>query len=360
MERQYRSHIYQCRICIKWMLKYKCLGMTLTIVFFLIFKNAEFCDQKPSLTSAILNCDDCFKQTWDIVLNNANICRFFVNGGFDMPQVLITVPSSPENENIRNTIRSTWLSTVQNNTSNIRYVFVLGYSQNGSVNAKVKKESIFQKDIVQFSFLDMYDNLTYKSIMGYKWATKFCQKALFVMKADDDVYLNIPELIRRVYKNRYSLQNRMGGLCNSGDKRVSDLSSKWYVSTSEYPYRIYPTFASGFGYITSMNVVQKIVHKSRTVPYFRLEDVYMGFVMKKLGLGCFSLYGIFHTSKLTPNVCNLKNKEFLLLHHVSPDVVRKIWKTSCSVSSIPKHSKINDVIFRLYYHLTIIVGFFSF
>ena len=49
---------------------------------------------------------------------------------------------------------------------------------------------IVHQDILQWDFMDTYNNLTIKSILALKWAPAFCSTAKFVIKMDDDVFLN--------------------------------------------------------------------------------------------------------------------------------------------------------------------------
>ncbi len=42
---------------------------------------------------------------------------------------------------------------------------------------------------------DTYHNLTLKTVMGLKWASIFCPQAKFVLKTDDDIYVNLPLLL---------------------------------------------------------------------------------------------------------------------------------------------------------------------
>ena len=40
-------------------------------------------------------------------------------------------------------------------------------------------------------FLDTYRNLSYKSILGKLWVSNFCEQADFVIKADDDMFVDL-------------------------------------------------------------------------------------------------------------------------------------------------------------------------
>ena len=68
---------------------------------------------------------------------------------------------------------------------------MLGYSTEQLQQDSIRNESLVHGDIVQGNFLDSYKNLTYKTVMGHMWVSRFCRQAEFVMKADDDIYLDL-------------------------------------------------------------------------------------------------------------------------------------------------------------------------
>ena len=71
---------------------------------------------------------------------------------------------------------------------------------------KIKAESFIYGDIIQENFIDGYYNLTLKTIMGFKWSSKYCSNAKFIMKLDDDVVVNTFDLLN--YLNRIYLTDR--------------------------------------------------------------------------------------------------------------------------------------------------------
>ncbi|NWI44367.1 B3GT5 galactosyltransferase, partial [Picathartes gymnocephalus] len=58
--------------------------------------------------------------------------------------------------------------------------------------------------------------------------------------------------------------------------------SKWYVSREEYPGKTYPPFCSGTGYVLSSDVASQIYNISESVPFIKLEDVFIGLCLDKL------------------------------------------------------------------------------
>jgi hypothetical protein len=57
-------------------------------------------------------------------------------------------------------------------------------------------------DILQESFLDSYANLTLKSVMLLKWFTRECDKVPYVLKTDDDMYINLKQLFQLTVANK--------------------------------------------------------------------------------------------------------------------------------------------------------------
>ena len=83
--------------------------------------------------------------------------------------------------------------------------------------------------------------------MGFKWATEFCSNAHFIMKTDDDVYVNINGLFRTLLIHGSSLTTSVAGICELGSLRDTNPSSKWYVSPREYPYVVIMGFVMVLG-----------------------------------------------------------------------------------------------------------------
>ena len=56
---------------------------------------------------------------------------------------------------------------------------------------------------MQEDFVDSYANLTVKSLMMLKWFSQSCSdKALYLMKTDDDMYVNLVNLYDMVKTNK--------------------------------------------------------------------------------------------------------------------------------------------------------------
>ncbi|NXO00604.1 B3GT4 galactosyltransferase, partial [Rhinopomastus cyanomelas] len=59
-------------------------------------------------------------------------------------------------------------------------------------------------DLLQGPFADSYPTLVHKTLFLLRWAAARCPGASFVLKADDDVFVNLPALtgyLRRAFRS---------------------------------------------------------------------------------------------------------------------------------------------------------------
>ncbi|XP_062576742.1 beta-1,3-galactosyltransferase 1-like [Saccostrea cucullata] len=200
-------------------------------------------------------------------------------------------------------------------------------SQNNSLQLELEKESAIHKDIVQENFIDSYFNLTYKAVMAMKWVSTYCNEAQYMMKTDDDMYVNTDSLKIALDQYEDLLYESIGGYCWTRATPLRQRSSKWYASYRMYPQKIYPGFCSGTGYVTSVHMARKLFEISPHVPFFHLEDVYMGLCVYALGLTVTSIKG-FNLDRV-PLGCDYKSKAVITSHQLEPDLLISIWHLNC-------------------------------
>ena len=131
-------------------------------------------------------------------------------------------------------------------------------------------------DIIQESFYDTYLNLTLKSVMLLKWVSTHCSQVTFVLKTDDDMFVNIPALVEHL--TQPDIRNRkdliLGSLfCRA--RPIKDQNSKWYSPQFMFSGKEYPDYVSGTGYIMSGHLVPILFESAMQVPLFHLEDVFI-------------------------------------------------------------------------------------
>ena len=272
-------------------------------------------------------CDRCFKHDFKYEIENEDICKLHTNVS-DIT-LLILILTSHRNKLQRNALRETWLTISKNNTGRVRYAFLLGEVQD--TRDSIAKENDQFKDFIKEDFIDSYGNLTYKTIMGFKWAATKCAAAKFVMKTDDDMFVNVPNVLKLALNYSDLLQTHIFGACSRIAKPIRNKKSKWFASNNSYPQKYYPGFCSGTGYVTSINVVNQIYKISPYVPFFHLEDVYVALCIQRIG---YSLKGIPGFNTYRPKrlgVCAYRTSASLVtVHHMTSVTLRRLWNTNCS------------------------------
>ncbi|KAK3083270.1 hypothetical protein FSP39_018056 [Pinctada imbricata] len=147
------------------------------------------------------------------------------------------------------------------------------------------------------------------------------------MKVDDDMWVNIDLLYGMMKSGLF--RNSLTGSCNYASRPFRNKKSKYYVSYSMYPDHVYPPFCSGTGYILDFAVMEDIVNVSKNIPFFPLEDVYIGFCMRELGKSVVTMMS-FHSFKIFLNSCIYKSEIILTSHGLSASDLIDIWNTPCN------------------------------
>lgn len=273
-----------------------------------------------SLLIAPVNSYDYLNRTQDwmfgeFVIKNEDHCS-----GKRSTSIVLLVHSDPGNSKNRNLLR-------QFTPLDYCLTFLLGSRDDGT-NSEIEKESKQFGDIVQGTFHDSYRNLTRKHIMGLTWAALYCPFASFVFKVDDDIFLNYtfisdyldsqfppsqsdPFLVRSPIK-------MIIGYVMPQSPVIRDLTSKWFVHQSDYPNDYYPTFVSGWGYITTIDVVNQLLNQIPSTPMFWIDDIYVtGMLRSKISdIFFYSINKFFNI-----NIDLLKNWTQLTYDHVWPYMV---------------------------------------
>jgi hypothetical protein len=230
------------------------------------------------------------------ILNNVSKCaarKEDTSNSFEQIYFMILVHSAPGNFQERQAIRATWGSLEEVGGSLIRHMFLLGSSESTQGSLDLLKESVLYGDIVSGNFVDSYKNLTYKHLMGYKWALTYCPKATFILKADDDAFVDVFQLIDFI-RRTFGQSPRNTLICNvmpegthpmrfPADENISSGNvSKWSVTKEEYFFETYPKYCSGLAYLATPDVLEDFYRISGRVKYLWIDDVFVTGIIREL------------------------------------------------------------------------------
>lgn len=150
-----------------------------------------------------------------------------------------------------------------------------------SQNAIINENERFH-DIIQGNFQEAYRNLTYKHLMGLKWAVSMCLNIKYVIKMDDDIIVDMYSLLNVINVKFYKHKSSIVGYVFNNMRPIRIKANKWYVTKEEYASNEYPTFVSGWLYVTDFKTAEKLVAQSTSVPYFWIDDVYITGILAKV------------------------------------------------------------------------------
>ncbi|PAN10001.1 hypothetical protein PAHAL_2G064500 [Panicum hallii] len=178
----------------------------------------------------------------------------------------------------RMAVRKSWMMYTRK-SSNIVARFFVALNGKKEVNAELKKEAEFFRDIVIVPFIDSYDLVVLKTVAIAEYGVRVVP-AKYVMKCDDDTFVRIDSVLDQVKKVRSDKSVYVGSI-NYFHRPLR--SGKWAVTYEEWPEEVYPNYANGPGYVISSDIARYIVSEfdNQTLRLFKMEDVSMGMWVEK-------------------------------------------------------------------------------
>ncbi|NXC66091.1 B3GL1 acetylgalactosaminyltransferase, partial [Anhinga anhinga] len=251
------------------------------------------------------------------------------------PFLVILVSSGPKDVKSRQAIRITWASRDFWWGHRILTLFLVGQDTEGQDNAaalSVEDESILYGDIIRQDFMDTYDNLTLKTIMAFRWVSEFCSNARFVMKTDADVFINTANLVKFLLKLN-STENLFTGYPFIDNFAYRGFYKKTYISYDEYPFKLYPPYCSGMGYVLDGKLALRVYELMSHIKPIKFEDVYVGICLNILKVNIhvpedkqFFLY------KINFDICNYRH--LIAVHGITSSEIIGFWQALSSNASV--------------------------
>ncbi|KAM8934307.1 beta-1,3-galactosyltransferase 9 [Pelodytes ibericus] len=226
----------------------------------------------------------------DLHLQKDNISKSYViaeqelcSSGRDV-FLLAFIFSRPENKTRRNTIRGTWGNVTAFKGRLVITIFALGFPALETTQTEIVEESQTYKDVIEGSFLDDYHNETLKTIMIIQWVVTFCPNARFILKTDQNMFVNIKSLADHLL----GLETHPGDLYTGRVIHQSnpdrDPHSPDFVPLSSYSETFYPDYCSGAAMVMSQDVTRKVYLVSHEVTPSVPSDVFIGICAQRAGI----------------------------------------------------------------------------
>lgn len=248
--------------------------------------------------------------------------------------LLLVIKTSPGNFERREALRKTWAEEMEHNGVLIRRVFISGTTGEGFhknwMNKLLELEQEEYKDILQWDFTESHYNLTLKQVLFLEWFNKKCPHASFVLNGDDDVLAqpdNMAHYLQKLQDNS-GRRHLFAGYVIDITHPFRTLTSKYFVPVEVYESNDYPPFCSGGGIFMSRYTLSVLYRMSQSIPFFPLDDVYLGIILAKAGLSVTSVAGVRtfapDVNVETVNPCIYKND--VVVHRYLPKQLYIIWQ----------------------------------
>ncbi|XP_054241932.1 UDP-GalNAc:beta-1,3-N-acetylgalactosaminyltransferase 1 [Indicator indicator] len=235
--------------------------------------------------------------------------------------------SRPQDVKLRQAIRIAWGSQHFWWGQRILTLFLLGEDAD-RVHSAAALSVEDESDIIRRDFMDTYDNLTLKTIMAFQWFTELGSNARFLMKTEDDVFINTPNLVKFLLRLNSS-ENVFTGYPFINNHAYRGYYRRRSISYQEYPFRLYPPCCSGMGYILDGRLPLRVYELMSHVKPIKFEDVYVGICLNILQVNVsapeekqFFLY------KISFDTCGCR--QLIAAHGITASEIISFWQALSS------------------------------
>ncbi|XP_073993761.1 beta-1,3-galactosyltransferase 5-like [Rhodnius prolixus] len=236
-------------------------------------------------------------------------------------KLVVGIMSAPSHTEARMAIRQTWGHFGQRR--DVSLAFMLGMSRVNTINTATFQESQIYGDVVRADFLDSYDNLTLKTVSLLDWVENYCSKAKFVLKTDDDMFINFPHLLTFIEKHTNAKRTIFGRLARKW-KPIRNRKSKYFVSTKQFSLPVFPDFTTGPAYLLTSDIISDMFKRALKSTYLKLEDVFTtGIVAQSIDVKRVHI-NEFINKRIPFNICNIKKS--ISIHMVKFHEQFDLWK----------------------------------
>ncbi|CAJ0586713.1 unnamed protein product, partial [Mesorhabditis spiculigera] len=200
---------------------------------------------------------------------------------------LVVIHSAEGNYQRRAVIRRTFAQKYLKAKYSFQVLFVVGEDANMPMFQKwTRQESDMYGDILQGGFVDIYKNLTIKSLLWMRYAVANCPWSRHIVHLDDDVIIDVDTIFHNLINPELG-EELIICMGNSYHDAIvhRDPENRWYVPLESYPASVFPDYCAGAAYVLPMDAVPKLLEAIDSIPYITIDDVLItGIARVKVGI----------------------------------------------------------------------------
>jgi len=251
-----------------------------------------------------------FQINLQIKLEPTNLCKFKTKF------IFIYIFTSVESFAKRQLIRDTWANKSLN-LFNFNLVFIIGNTNNlnKTIDKLLHLEQYKYNDLIQGNFIDSNRNLSYKSLIAWKWIKYNCNHASYILKLEDDVFLNIFKLKQ---------------ILNNNNNIFKSTNNSFICTVHPRSDKHYPPYCLGNGLIITTDIISKLYLKAFEIKLFWIDDVYVGILGKYINVQIENIEG------LCSNDRNKSNDILFISGAETAENVNEIWNLINNSSGLVK------------------------
>lgn len=269
---------------------------------------------------------------FDYIIGKPRVKIIKDGAAMQLPYLVVLVHSNPYYSENRNAIRDTWGRF----DPRVLTYFLLGAVNTSEVQREIEAENRQYNDIIQGNFFDSYYNTTYKHTMALKWFKDHCAGIKYLVKQDEDVFLNVPAAYEFLHANIDDSNFMMG---RYGPIKVHRVDHKNPVKREEYAEDTYPPFVYGGYLIYSADLVEALYEKTKTTRFLKNDDVFVtGLCRLQLNnkITSYAKHILFEYPESAD--AKITRTDFITtVDNISPTIMRIIWDKTEKFRSAHKY-----------------------